>query len=251
MTIIIIGCSEINTPPPHALNLNQYGFCLTFDDAYVNDWNKILPILDSNDIKATFFITQAFKLTESQIGILRIIKNHGHEIGSHGWQHINALSFLTNNSIEEYVEKEIVPSINYLDSLGLYPETFSYPYRYNCDSLETVLLQYFRLLRDVTDEQRVPLKKAIEEIDEIYFKFQNEKIISALGIDANFNVSLEMLEAGFKRSLKNNEVIVLYVDRPVKNVNSPYQIELDYLRSLIELAKLYKLQSYSFSELAN
>lgn len=102
------------------------------------------------------------------------------------------------------MKKEIVPSINYLDSLGLYPETFSYPYGYNCDSLDTVLLQHFRLLRDVTDEQRIQLEKAIEEIDEIYFKFQNEKILSALGIDANFNVSLEMLEAGFKRSLKNN-----------------------------------------------
>lgn len=39
LSIIFIRCSEINTPL-HALSLNQSGFCLTFDDAYIDDWNK-------------------------------------------------------------------------------------------------------------------------------------------------------------------------------------------------------------------
>ncbi len=246
ISISFICCNDNSTSPE---NINKAGFCLTFDDTYINDWNSIIPILDSNNVKATFFLTQLYKVSENEIILLRKFKEKGHEIGCHGWHHLNAMDFLENNLLTDYINKEISPAINFMDSCGFHPTAFSYPYGYNCDSLDKSLLKSFSLLRDVTDEQRKPLEKNIEDIEEIYYKFDDEKVISSLGIDANFNISLDMIEAGFKRVVEKNEVIVFYSHCPIKKCNSTYQIEYQYLRDVFKLAEKYKLKSYTFTEL--
>jgi hypothetical protein len=139
--------------------------------------------------------------------------------------------------------------VELLESEGLNITSFSYPYGYNCDSLDNEMLKSFVILRDVTEEQRKPLEKHINEIDEIYFKFDNNRIIAGLGIDKNFKISLDMIEEGFKRASEKGEIIVFYCHKPNPQANASYQIEYSYLRDIFELARKYNLKSYTFSEL--
>ena len=243
----LIGCKESTEP----IIENRAGFCLTFDDAYVREWFKIMELLDSNNVKTTFFVTQINQILQDDIKLLQKIKESGHEIGSHGWQHISSTEFLEQHTIKEYCEEEIVPSIETMESYNLTPISYSYPYGHNCDSLDQVLLEMFSGLRDVTDEQRKPLEKRINNIEEIYYKFDKAKVISGLGIDKIFNISLEMLEEGIKRASEKNEVIVFYCHKPVENASSTYQVEYRYLRSLFDLTRKYNLINYTFSELVN
>lgn len=246
--IFLISCENSTTPKE---KIKQPGFCLTFDDTYVAEWDAIAGMLDSNNVKATFFITLAYSLDSTDFVILNNFENLGHEIGSHGWQHINAIDYLNNHSIKEYVTDEIMPSVNYLESKGLNIRSFSYPYGYNTDSLDSEMLKIFVLLRDVTEEQRKPTGRNINEIDEIYYKFDDKKIVAGLGIDKNFKIDYDMLEEGFKRAYENDEVIVFYCHKPVKKASAPYQIEYEYLGELFTLAHKYDLKSYTFSELVN
>jgi hypothetical protein len=111
------------------------------------------------------------------------------------------------------------------------------------------MLEIFVGLRDVTEEQRKPLEKNIDEINEIFFTFDDKKLVAGLGIDKNFNISLNMIEDGFKRASEQNEVIVFYAHKPVFKANASYQIEYDYLKEMFNLAKKYNLKSYTFAEL--
>jgi peptidoglycan-N-acetylglucosamine deacetylase len=246
LVIFSLGCNEQLTPPE---KINKAGFCLTFDDTYVEQWNKIIPLLDSCNVKVTFFLTQIYSISDQEISLLQNFKADGQEIGCHGWKHINAITFLENHTISDYILQEIIPALNFMDSYNLAPSSFSYPYGYNCDTLDNALLQTFALLRDVEEIQRTTGVTNVKNIDDIFYKFDNTKVIPALGIDANFKISLDMIETGFKKASENNEVIVFYAHQPVGKVNGSYQIEFEYLRKLFALAKKYDLKSYTFSEL--
>ncbi|PID62588.1 MAG: hypothetical protein CR986_01040 [Ignavibacteriae bacterium] len=244
--IFIYSCEN----PTEVKEKRIAGFCLTFDDNYIENWKKIIPILDSNNIKATFFITQIRAISQKEKEIIKLLKSKGNEIAVHGYRHIDANKFLESHTIKEYIEIEIIPSINFLNKLDITPTSFAYPNGFNNDSLDSALLNIFKILRDVTDEQRKPLEKNIEEINEIYVSANNNKITAALGIDKNFKISLEMIEKGFKRASAKNEVIVFYAHNPVKTVTAPYQIKIDYIKKIISLAKKYDLTNHTISELS-
>ncbi len=248
LIIFSVACDDSTSP---LTEIPKPGFCLTFDDTSVNEWNNIMDLLDSNKVKASFFITLVYKLSKEELELLRKFQNDGHEIGCHGLNHIDAINYLTNHTIQEYLDIEIIPSMNILKDNGLNISTFAYPYGKNCDSLDTEMLKTFTALRDVAEEQRKPLEKNVEDIDEIFYKFDGKQLITGLGIDINFKITLEMIEACFQRAVKNNEVIVFYCHKPIEKSNASYQIEYNYLRGIFNLAKKYNLTNYTLSELVN
>ena len=61
---------------------------LTFDDGPNAIWTpRLLDILSSNDIKATFFLLGSRAQTEPEL--MRRIAEAGHLIGNHSWSHLN------------------------------------------------------------------------------------------------------------------------------------------------------------------
>ncbi|RPI76510.1 MAG: polysaccharide deacetylase family protein, partial [Desulfobacteraceae bacterium] len=85
-----------------ALPVDEKIIALTFDDGPNALYTpKILEILKEHDVKATFFVIgrQAQAFPE----ILRNIKNAGHEIENHSWNH----SFFLSAHSSRKIEKEI------------------------------------------------------------------------------------------------------------------------------------------------
>lgn len=65
---------------------NKKNIYLTFDTGYAHDYTKeILDILDSHNIKGTFFVTGGFIKNNPEL-ILRMYKN-GHIVGNHTYTH--------------------------------------------------------------------------------------------------------------------------------------------------------------------
>ena len=60
---------------------------LTFDDGPGPHTEKFLALLDEYNVKATFFMNG--KKVEQRPEIAKKVKNEGHEIGCHTWDHIN------------------------------------------------------------------------------------------------------------------------------------------------------------------
>jgi len=246
--LIIASCNSVE--PIEKIEVQRSGFCLTFDDDYLEEWVNINDILENNNVKATFFIAADY-LSSTEKVLLNTLLIHGHEIGCHTLHHYHPLEFISNHSLREYMETEIIPQIEMLNGLGIHPKSFSYPYGENDSTLDKELLKHFEILRDITDEQRKPLEKPIEEIEEVFYKNNNAKIVSSLAIDNNFNISLEQIEKAFKRAKDKKEIVVFYAHQPVNEITRTYQISTGYLQNLLLLAKKYELKSYTLSELIN
>ncbi len=239
-------CSEIIID----YNTNSLaGYCITFDDEYVDDWYSINNMLLSNNVAATFFVSDIDSLSADQINLLKELKESGHEIGSHGFHHTNAVEFIKNHTLDEYYNYEIEPAIQIMDSLGMMPSSFAYPFGRSSDSLDQFLLNHFKILRHVTIEQLQPPTKEINEIEEIYFRFQGERFVAGLGIDTNYDISLNELKKVLVRSKNEGTAIILFAHRPVDSSPKPYETSKAFLDSLFRIANELKLKSYKFSEL--
>lgn len=255
ISIIIISCK--NNPRPNydgksKIKINQSGFVLTFDDAYVDEWYQIRTLLKRYKVKATFFVSGFHNLSNLEISKLKVLEKDGHEIACHSVNHFDAVKFVNNASIKTYLNTEILPELILMKENGFKPTSFAYPYGRNNSVIDSILLKHFTLLRDVTESQRhfySMFLKDVDDIDEIYFDFDSSKVISALGIDNNFNISINEIRYGFIRAKQNNEVIILYAHKPVKNITSSYQITYNYLENILNIAQHLGLKSYRFKDL--
>lgn len=124
----------------------QKSFVLTFDDGYQTMYTIVAPILDQYDFKATFFIPTNFikdkeenRMTntwdsEDQLNFpkyhmiwseVKALSDDGHEIGSHGLNHVPLGSELI---ADEIFENEIHDSKKEIESrLGIEVYSFAYP----------------------------------------------------------------------------------------------------------------------------
>ena len=250
MAIITVVTACDDNPVDHHTT-PQPGFALTFDDTYVSQWYELKDILASHDVRATFFVTRFNKVSNSDITMLRELEQAGHDIGSHGMNHLNALDFIEDGSAENYVAQEVVPSLDLMRESGLNPVSFAYPFGENTSELDSLILEHVLIIRDVTDVQRKTRTIPVHEIDEVFCGENSSGILTGLGIDAVFNVSLDELDSAFARALSRNEVIVLYAHRPVETVELAYDCDVAYLCALFDLAEKHGLRSYTMRELSN
>jgi peptidoglycan/xylan/chitin deacetylase (PgdA/CDA1 family) len=124
-------------------NCKEGGVVITFDDAYIDEWYSIRDLLNTYKAKVTFFVARFDRLNEDQIKKLKIFRNDGHEIAFHGLRHLNAVNFVKDNSVEKYLEVEILPGINIMKNKGFYPLSFSYPFVAHTSRIDNALFNLF------------------------------------------------------------------------------------------------------------
>jgi peptidoglycan/xylan/chitin deacetylase (PgdA/CDA1 family) len=145
---IALDKSTDNPDSGVALTNLDPGIALTFDDAYFDEWIEMLPILNKYKAKVTFFISLNYPKRDknNKIKILKLY-NEGNEIGLHTMNHPHLSSYLINHSLIDYYKNEILPEVRLLNSLGISPSSFSYPYgQHNAES-NRLLSQYFNKIR--------------------------------------------------------------------------------------------------------
>lgn len=126
----LVRLSDLLEAPDHA---EAPTACLTFDDGYLDNYEKTLPILERAGVKGTFFLIPGLlggKLLTSQGPAplmseeqARELVSLGHEVGSHTMSHRS----LTEISPEEGAD-EVTQSKRALeDMLGVPVRSFAYP----------------------------------------------------------------------------------------------------------------------------
>lgn len=247
--LFLIGCNNQSKQNNSQTNNFQPGYVLTFDDDYVVEWQNITKLFEEYDATATFFVSNFQKLDSNQIQILQELQKEGYEIGFHSSTHKDALLFLDNHTMEEYLNQEILSSLKLMKENKLNPITFAYPYGSNDEETDNELLKYFVMLRDVYEAQKHFY--LFNDLDDEDFYFSGyERVISGLCIDSNFKISIEDVKQCFNNCLNENKIIVFYAHRPVITNAGDYEINTNYLKSALKLAKKMKLKSYRFEDLA-
>ena len=134
-------------PRPSAASAARGGVVLSFDD-YSSTWVEHLPLLESLDIKATFFITGDF-LRDASEGErrLRPLLEAGHSLGVHTFSHRRA-SEMWETQGADWLQTDVLEQVAALERLSHRPiVAFAYPYGDHNDITDAILKPHFHILR--------------------------------------------------------------------------------------------------------
>jgi peptidoglycan/xylan/chitin deacetylase (PgdA/CDA1 family) len=221
------------------------GICLSFDDRSIDEWYEMMPMLDRYQAHVTFFVSQMDSLNPDQILKLKTIEARGHEIGSHGALHVNAETYIKEHGYDEYLQKEVDRSIDEMNLHGFDPVTFAYPYGAKYWFTDFLLLQRFNRVRSVSaigaDD--------ITTLDDIYYNFDGDDKLSAVGIDVNSGLTREMVRRAAGRASNRKEVLMLYGHHPAVEGDSTYRFDPEFLEFILNECRKNGLRFYTFAEL--
>jgi len=214
-------------------SINGGGAIITFDDRSILDWYEVDQVLDKYNWKATFFISHFHSLDFQDKQRLKTLQSKGHEIASHGNKHINATKFISTNSIDEYIDVEILPSINEMKKEGFLVSSFAYPYgarstsvelfhKITCkiktvlfghkiNALDRKLLSNFAIIRGTTYGKKYP---------SLHNNFANgSRVVFGLGIDESYGNDIDYLYKVLRHAKENNKIAIFYSHRVSKDIN--------------------------------
>ena len=234
LTLILFSCSSLQ---------KKGGIIFTFDDQYIQSWVANRDLFKKYDVKATFFISRPQLLDSSQVRDLKILQSDGHEIGCHGVNHLNAMEFV--GPAVRYYKEEVEPAISKLNDLGFRIVSFAYPFGPAPDSVDSFLLKHVKYLRKATWNKN---NTTIDTYDNIYARPDSFNVVSSMGIDGNYSITVENLQAGISRAQKNNEILVLHAHLPDTS-GLDYTTNPKYLEQVFELCKKDKIKSYRIEDL--
>jgi len=220
----------------------QPGVVITFDDYYINEWCAADAKLSSYKWKATFFVSNLPLLKKSDYDNLRKLKKNGHEIGGHGYNHLNAKEYTKTNGKSKYITLEITPLIETLKNEGLPISSFAYPFGANNQTLNFELKKYFKIIRSTSVG-----KPKIEENSNFYNGTFHQK---GIGIDGNYkHFTLDYIKEVLAYARRNNKIVILYAHKPVQKSTSTYEVELKTLEMICQFVVSNQMKFYTLQEL--
>lgn len=161
--------------------------------------------------------------------------------------HVVSEYYIKEKTYKEYFNNEIFKGLRDMKLKGFNPKSFAYPYGSKYWFTDLILLQFFDFTRNVTprfgqnDLTKLNIYHEIGQVD---------KRTSALGIDRNSNVTIQMLDCAMKKAVNDNLVLMLYAHKPVSSDTVlNYEISKEYLYKVVELSKKNNLKFLTFEEL--
>ena len=218
------------------------GVVLTFDDDYVDDWNKANSILAQYNWKATFFVTHFDKLKPQEIQELKNLQNKGNEIAAHGLNHQHTVLFVKENGADSFIKQEINPMLTLMKNDGFNVTNFSYPYGNRTEETDKLLFQHFNFLRGTTYGSEAP------NLQNCYYN--KSKLIYGLGLDNSYpHFSVPYFLALLQYAKEQNKIVIFYAHKTVPKASKNYETEFSTLTEICKFVKNNNMKFYTVSDL--
>ena len=130
------------------------GIAYSFDDASIEHWHDLRPMLARYHARVTFFVSKYDQLTPAQRALVRDLASDGHDIEYHSTHHENAAEYSRQHGIDAWLADDIEPALAAMSADGFEPIAFAYPYGHRTAATDRALLdrEHFRILRSVMRE---------------------------------------------------------------------------------------------------
>lgn len=218
------------------------GVILSFDDAYVNQWFATSKKLKQYGWKGTFCVCKINTLRHYQIKELLELQKEGHEIAGHTLNHINAIDFLRNHSITDYLKQEIYPMKDLMHFYGLKMTSFAYPYGARTAKLDSTLLEKFKIVRGRAFCEENPSKQGCY--------FNKSRLVFSFSIDDTHNhFNIPHLLRLLDYAKKYHKILILNSHDTVKEVTADYQTKEETLEIICRYIKRNNMKFYTLSDL--
>jgi peptidoglycan/xylan/chitin deacetylase (PgdA/CDA1 family) len=236
VTLLFNCCKKLDTKG----RVTEPGICLTFDDDYIEEWVTILPMLDSFNVKVTFYLSYYNRYTPERKRLLKMLQRHGHEIAFHSTNHYNFNNLLKNTTMDKLVKSEIFAGLNRMHADGFYPTTFAYPYGQHNPALDAELLKYFKSIR---------ARNGTSNMAKSLAKTTDNRILYGLGIDDSSKRPINDILQLVTNAKSDNACLVL-VAHHVEYNKGRMQVSYHMLRRIIRQSIKEGLNFYTVSQIS-
>lgn len=138
LSLFLLSTKMVSAQDSTSWNHKQCAVVLTYDDAIDVDLDNVLPVLDSLNLKATFYLIGSSPVVNKRIDEWRRAAKEGNELGNHSLYHpcdgsLPGRSFVTpDNDLSKYTVYRAVSEIKTNNTLlkaidGKDLRTFAYP----------------------------------------------------------------------------------------------------------------------------
>jgi peptidoglycan/xylan/chitin deacetylase (PgdA/CDA1 family) len=125
------------------------GLALSFDDAAVDAWLALRPLLQDHGARVTFFVTRYHTFSAAQLAGLEVLAADGHDVEPHSVGHFRAPAYVESHGLAAYLRDEVDPSIAALRRDGYEVHAFAYPYGARTGELDDAIAERVPVLRSV------------------------------------------------------------------------------------------------------
>ena len=220
--------------------LAQGQLALTFDDNSIENWHDHLPLLDSLNIKATFYISHYHTFNKQQKALLKEIEKRGHEIAFHTATHANLPKEVTKNGMAATEEKEIQKDLKLMRADGYNPTDFAYPFGSYTSQLNTCLLRTFKSVRALSNKQNYNLSLVKGAGD--------GKVLYGANVDNNSRLKEDGIASLMDKAREHRDCLVMVAHQI--NSKGKLQISRERLQYIARLAKEKNLRFVAVNEIA-
>jgi peptidoglycan/xylan/chitin deacetylase (PgdA/CDA1 family) len=229
------------------VNQGSAGIALTFNGWSVDNWYTMRSLLNTYGAKVTFYVGNFDYITNDHFEKLRTLKSDGHEIAVQGYDYHDAVDYVSNYSLQAYVDNEVTPAIELMAENELNVTSFAYPYGSRNSFIDNELLKHFTRLRATAYTSNAT---RLVDLDMVYYEWQNETLVRGAGIDYEYENTVEEIIEGMERASRDTEVLVLY-GHTITYDATPYGVPEEKLISILEAAQTLNLVFYTISGLSN
>jgi peptidoglycan/xylan/chitin deacetylase (PgdA/CDA1 family) len=212
---------------------------LTFDDASVENWHNHLSLLDSLNIKATFYISHYHTFNKQQKAWLKDIQKHGHEIAFHTATHPDLAKEVSKIGLASTEEKEIKTDLKLMQADGYNPTDFAYPFGSHTSQLNTCLLRTFKSVRALSNQQNYNLS-LVKEASE-------GKVLYGANIDNNSRLKEGGILSLLDKAREHHDCLVMVAHQI--NTNTALQITRQRLQYIAQRASERNLKFITVNEI--
>jgi peptidoglycan/xylan/chitin deacetylase (PgdA/CDA1 family) len=238
-----IACTLLTTCKKIPMGRLPDGYiALTFDDSSISNWYENLPELESNNIRATFYISCYHGLSASDKQLLKKIRDRGHEIAYHTTNHKDLYKLLYSSRPGwDKVYEEVNTDLDLMRRDGFQITDFAYPFGKHDENLDRELLKIFKTVRAVTNKTnsfRCLAKEAGCE----------KQVLYAAHVDVKTFLSNDDLAFLLSKAKERKTCAVLgahQINRPA----SHYQIDSYKIKLIADMAKQLNLQFITVDQL--
>ncbi len=219
--------------------------CLTFDDRYLDNWERAIPLFKQYNARVTFFIYK--NIDDEAVASLKKLQDAGHSIGLHGVKHAKAVVYQKKHGKNAYIKNEIMPQLEVCRKNGIKIRAFAYPYSQRSTDTDKELFEVFDYLRtncSAVKKKDMPLAEA----DGCFVKKVEKKQLF-YGFPASGNFDMNEVKAAMKRAAKEDSILVFYAHNITEKIPKSHHIAFSQLISLLEYAQELGLSVKGMNEL--
>ncbi len=243
---------ENNSTTIHSIqNSNKPGgIALSWDDSgHIDTCYQYLSMFQKYNATCTINVNIVSNRPQTIINELNALHSAGWEIALHGYNHVNSVQFLNDNTPTAWLNQEIFPNIVEITRYGYPVCTLAYPYSSRNAATDAVVAPYFRTLRTRTP---TVVNGNINETTLAYYKWDDTQLLYGVEIDdQSSGSSLESIENGIDYAIKTGSVLVLYGHAITPTATGPYQTSTSRLDSILNYTSQNGGVFYHMGDLGN